>query len=1353
MSQFPPPNPYQPYIPYNWVPQPQQTFTTQTVVTAASSVVVPQLTLEVIDALILTVPHLPKETAPNTTRQKRTAHQMDGDEIERNKGGGTQADFSVNFEAALFSPQIGGAQMGPSDQTDPELLWEAALRTMQNDVDPNNAFEVVPAVIQKLSTEEVVRIFAKMDGLHLWKRACILGCLNQKQCQEWNSLLFSQQSTMARGIPLKPNPIDADLIQGIRAHKIWKLDLVCSSSSWCFSYLAAYALKNISEANALLTKLGPHTLKQTVNFLLAKETPIKQVVNLLEHVVDHMLVFLVKEIESARPACFESIFAMSAYATCIKIGKSLANVTALSSAKAGLMGPFSPLTNEQKKHLVFDILLSKATYALKERRENSLEKAVEIGMRLKWLEASQIPDLFVYGDPGCKSVPAILEAFSQEGIRNFFSGISDLAALERLALAFQLISPLPAIQGILRNPACQNRLKEVLAGIVAKKLKAAREEFFSKDGESFKKKKEMYTSTILEMHPWLSEEVFSEEERLAILESTLIFPIVAPWKLTLTIRPKSHFIIASQADLNAFLNKRDFSSVQSVWILNSRTYLDLATIRITHESELKNLMEALNKCTELLEVDLRGCAISVGKLKLDVPLRRQENNQIQLRILQQILVGFKSGTFSHPPQIVDIHLSPDSILAGPDALDFNATLSTEEKRILTDLQTVRFNLICTCLPPFSKFSKLEVNTIQICGVSLTGEKLEKIDSIFPHLKEFSWDNTEIQGQIDQAKLKTALLTVRQRCTKLECLSLKGFSLPLDFFDPEFLRQLYAIQWDRIPTHFVSFNLIIDGKKFVPKFSVEELELRSELELGKLNHIEFKDLKRLTCRGVNLEKLREVAKTAPQLEGLTLFNCPINIASFFLFLCEFPQIKQVTVKKVTVVPSQGNPTFRPATPAKIENLHFDDSLANSQVIPFISQYCPNLKKIELKNVLYFKEIIPLLQLPQIECLMVDGLVECENKHGNSQCYSLEAFLQDRNCSLQISPTLRTLCLGSASQKDIKSLTPLLQKRQRGLVVQQKLTVTNARGLSRAGNQNSEKMIQLENDNKILNAFDDHLTYLSQLPEEELYPLISRLQLRAKEMVETFKIALPTVDMRRDQAISTAPPLVVPKKPMPCLEVSVEGMEKFVRVKQALNPEDAGSDVTLFVEGRPIFTHQSILLQVDFFKDWFSKNTSQQIAAGISLSGISYQNFIALLEYFYTAQMPSGLTIEQSCDLLSALEFFFPGKTNQTWSTSNQVVLVDDLTVNDPLAMNLKYQICHQCFSLEPKYSSNIFILVKHLDKLPTYLQRAVFSYLSKHWYKLDLLSEGFKQMSKLQRKEICGIICAGLSKVSHLQAKG
>lgn len=1344
MSYFPTSNPNQFFI-YTQTSQPQQPLVTQTSTEEALDVTAPLPAFDQVDALILTIPYLPVEEASNRAKHKRSASQMEGSEAERNKDGDKKTDSNnYDLQTTLFSPQIGGCQGIPSDELDPELLWDTTLRTMQNEVDYVNAFEVVPTLIAKLSTEEVIRIFAKMDGIHLWKRACILYGLNQKQRQEWNSILFSQQLTRLMPIPLKPNPIDANLIQSIRAHPIWKLDQQIQAgmgpwnqSSWCISYLAAYLLKNLGSANILLKGLEPAVFRQVVNLLLSKEISAQQIVDLFKHAADS-LVLLVKEVESTRPEYFESIFAMSSLEICIKIGKELTYPRAISSAKAGLMGESSSLSYDEKEQVIFAIVLSKAHHGLKPGEIISLQMSFERGLGAKWLEESQIPNFFVHSDPDCMAVAKMLkEKFSPDEVKKFFSSISNPTAIVRLAEAFGSVEL--AINGILNNPACQNRHQEILAAIVSKKLEAAREQFFSRIPKSFKTKTEMYRQAILQMLPWLSEKVFLEEERVALLESGLILPFEVTWQSRFTICPKRHFILASKADLNAFLSKPEFSSVQSVWILSSKAFKGVETLTITHEAELNNLMQALNKCTRLTAVDLRGCSFSGEKLRLDVPLRWQgKDNKIQLRIFMQILMQIKSGISS--TKVVDIHLGPNSILAGPEALHLKNSVTSTERGIFQNLQTVRCNLICSCFPPFSKFSQLELDAIQMHGIPSADEKLEELAYLPSFLKEFSWDNTDPQGQIDLKKLQETLLRVRQRCTQLECFNLRGFSLSADFFQPTFLRQFYAIAEEGIPDFSSSFSLMIDGKKFEPKFSVKKLSLRSKLQLEKLNYVELKDLKSLTCQNINSEHLRELARKVPQLESLSINNAQFSsVGSFFLFLCEFPQLKQVTVEEITVGQSRGL-TLRPATASKIEELHLDETLANSQTFSLIPLFCPSLKTIELKAMMPFDAIMPVLQFPQIEHVSLDGLTKHPDKKNTSLFQDLEAFLQDQNCPLQISSSLKVFCISTISKAWAQGLTPLLQKRQPGIEVDQKLIVTNLRGLN-------EKQ-KADADNKIVYAIADHLTNFAQLPEDKWCKLASRLLLKAKEKIKDLKIAMPTVDIP-SSLLDTGTPMVIPKTSLIRSTALPADRERFMRVKQALNPTDVESDVTLIVEGHPIFAHQAVLMRVDLFKDLFSKFTPEQVAGGLSFPWISYQNFLVLLEYFYTGQLSSELTIEQSCDLLNALEGFFPGKTNQTSLLSNQGIVVDEQALNDPLAMTLKYQIYNLCFTRDSKHSSNIFILVQNLDKLPSYLQRAVVSYLSEHWCYLNILSEGFKKMSRVQRQEISGIICAGLLKVSQI----
>lgn len=265
--------------------------------------------------------------------------------------------------------------------------------------------------------------------------------------------------------------------------------------------------------------------------------------------------------------------------------------------------------------------------------------------------------------------------------------------------------------------------------------------------------------------------------------------------------------------------------------------------------------------------------------------------------------------------------------------------------------------------------------------------------------------------------------------------------------------------------------------------------------------------------------------------------------------------------------------------------------------------------------------------------------------------------------------------------------------------------------------------------------DCVPLFEQLSFKEARVLFSLLQFKAKEKIEKLQLKMPILEVPDSKTIDQ---MVVPDEWITHAAPEPYCPALFALLKVARSAAEAKSDITVIVEGRPVFAHTFILAKMDYFEKL------GQMPQRVILWGISYQTFLILLEYFYTGELTSALTIEQRCELLNALEFLFPGKVNA----------VKNGELNHPLAMNLKYEIYALCFSEAKELSSNIFCLCRRLSNPPSlphlsYLRKAMLSYLANHWHRLNLYSPEFEGLSERDKKAIYTLIYASLVRTNQI----
>lgn len=306
----------------------------QTITSLSSEFIDDSPKKSLIDEVILLCPVISAEKSLGTTRQKRFHSQVDTRDDDADPKRSRRGESNTMF----VSEEIEKEQ---STLTAHSL--EAIIQKILN-VDTTDPLKFIALEIQSLSIEEVAVVFKNMQGIHLWKRTCILCSLNERQRREWNGLLTSQRFTVVKKLtsPGHRDLINDDLVNTIRSHGIWNFDLfslshVCQGNFWCISYLAFYLLKNPHSAEKIFEALDPAAVNNLFSVFIATD--------------NNQLVTFIKEIESSAPGCFNSIFAKCSSRHSIKIAKNLSNATAITSAKQGLQNRQQPFGEEITKQI------------------------------------------------------------------------------------------------------------------------------------------------------------------------------------------------------------------------------------------------------------------------------------------------------------------------------------------------------------------------------------------------------------------------------------------------------------------------------------------------------------------------------------------------------------------------------------------------------------------------------------------------------------------------------------------------------------------------------------------------------------------------------------------------------------------------------------------------------------------------------------------------------------------------------------------------------------------------------------------------------------------------------------------
>jgi len=89
-------------------------------------------------------------------------------------------------------------------------------------------------------------------------------------------------------------------------------------------------------------------------------------------------------------------------------------------------------------------------------------------------------------------------------------------------------------------------------------------------------------------------------------------------------------------------------------------------------------------------------------------------------------------------------------------------------------------------------------------------------------------------------------------------------------------------------------------------------------------------------------------------------------------------------------------------------------------------------------------------------------------------------------------------------------------------------------------------------------------------------------------------------------------------------------------RAMVDDDTFSDVTILVEGTPIYAHKLLLMRSPYFKALFLGDMRESYMSTVRIEQVSHPNFLQIMEYLYTDQLK--IPVESAMELFEAADLF-------------------------------------------------------------------------------------------------------------------
>lgn len=89
-------------------------------------------------------------------------------------------------------------------------------------------------------------------------------------------------------------------------------------------------------------------------------------------------------------------------------------------------------------------------------------------------------------------------------------------------------------------------------------------------------------------------------------------------------------------------------------------------------------------------------------------------------------------------------------------------------------------------------------------------------------------------------------------------------------------------------------------------------------------------------------------------------------------------------------------------------------------------------------------------------------------------------------------------------------------------------------------------------------------------------------------------------------------------------------------RAMVDDDTFSDVTIVVEGTPIYAHKLMLMRSPYFRALFMGNMKESSMSVVRIEQVSHPIFLQVMEYLYTDQLK--IPVESAMELFEAADLF-------------------------------------------------------------------------------------------------------------------
>ena len=124
------------------------------------------------------------------------------------------------------------------------------------------------------------------------------------------------------------------------------------------------------------------------------------------------------------------------------------------------------------------------------------------------------------------------------------------------------------------------------------------------------------------------------------------------------------------------------------------------------------------------------------------------------------------------------------------------------------------------------------------------------------------------------------------------------------------------------------------------------------------------------------------------------------------------------------------------------------------------------------------------------------------------------------------------------------------------------------------------------------------------------------------------------------------------------------------------DDAFSDVTILVEGTPIYAHKLMLMRSPYFRALFMGKMKESNMSKIRIEQVSHPIFLQVMEYLYTDQLK--IPVESAMELFEAADLFCIPRLKQmcerrilqSISTTNAASIFHAADVHSAMALREK-----------------------------------------------------------------------------------